>query len=178
MAAGKGVIWGLIFLGFTSVYREGFETVLFLQNLRITNGASVVREGVFIGLALTLAVGVCVFGMQQKLPYKKMLIGTGILIGFVLVVMVGGTASTFQDLGWLPRHPIGTDVIPAWMGSWFEFRPTVETIAAQILAAGFVIGSYYAAEYVKVRKPRKNGLPVAVAAVEPAAQPPQTLTTA
>src|SRR4051794_7972247 len=29
---GAGVAFGLFFLGFTSVYREGFEVVLFLQN--------------------------------------------------------------------------------------------------------------------------------------------------
>jgi high-affinity iron transporter len=167
--AGGGVAVGLLALGFTSVYREGFETVLFLQNLRVSEGSGVVLEGVAIGLALTLAVGFVVFRLQQRLPYKKMLIWTGVLIGVVLVVMVGGTAATFQDLGWLPRHDVLTGVIPVWMGSWFEVYPTVETLGGQALAAGFVIGSYYLAEYLKVTRPRVRGERAATAAMAPPA---------
>jgi high-affinity iron transporter len=170
--SGAGVLVGLVALGFTSVYREGFETVLFLQNLRVTVGPSVVLEGVAIGLALTAVVGSFVFFLHRKLPYKKMLIVTGVMIGFVLVVMIGGTAATFQDLGWLPTHELPAGAIPEWMGAWFEVYPTWETIGAQLLAAAFVIGSYYAAEYMNVRRPAKRGEPVArPAEAPPAAEP-------
>ena len=152
---GRGVLIGLVALGFTSVYREGFEIVLFLQNLRVTAGPTVVLEGVAIGLALTAVVGAFVFVLHQRLPYKKMLIVTGVTIGVVLVVMIGGTAATFQDLGWLPKHDLGASVIPQWMGAWFEIYPTWETIGAQVLAAAFVVGCYYLAEYVKVQRPRR-----------------------
>src|SRR3954451_18927694 len=83
---------GLIALGFTSVYREGFEVVLFLQNLELKSGTGVVLEGVAIGLSGTALVGVATFALQRRLPYKRMLLVTGVLIGFVLVVMTGGTA--------------------------------------------------------------------------------------
>lgn len=164
---GTGVLVGLVALGFTSVYREGFETVLFLQNLRVTAGPSVVLEGVAIGMALTAVVGTFVFVLQQRLPYKKMLIATGVTIGLVLVVMVGGTAATFQDLGWLPRHDLGAGVIPQWMGAWLEVYPTWETIGAQVLAASFVIGSYYLAEYLKVKRPAARGEATATRADAP-----------
>src|SRR4051812_9496501 len=144
---------GLVALGFTSVYREGFEVVLFLQNLKLQQGDAVVLEGVAIGLACTAVVGLVTFRMQQKLPYRRMLVATGVLIGAVLVVMIGGTALSFVDLGWLPSHPTPFKV-PTWMGSWFEVYSYWETLAAQALAAAFVIGSYYAAEYVRVRRPR------------------------
>lgn len=167
--AGVGVLIGLVALGFTSVYREGFETVLFLQNLRVTAGSEVVLQGVAIGLALTAVAGAFVFVLHRKLPYKKMLIVTGVMIGFVLVVMIGGTAATFQDLGWLPKHELGVGVIPGWAGAWFEVYPTWETIGAQLLAAAFVIGSYYAAEHLKVRRPARRGEPVAARAEAPPA---------
>lgn len=154
---------GLVALGFTSVYREGFEVVLFLQNLKLQQGGGVVLEGVAIGLAGTVAVGAITFFLHQKLPYKKMLVATGILLGMVLVVMIGGTALTFIDLGWLPGHATPFTV-PAWMGAWFEVYSYWETLAAQLLAAAFVIGSYYAAEYVRVTRPRKRGEQPAVAA--------------
>jgi high-affinity iron transporter len=96
-----------------------------------------------------------------------MLIVTGVMIGFVLVVMIGGTAATFQDLGWLPKHDLGV-AIPDWAGRWFEVYPTVETIAVQLMAALFVIGSYFGAEYLKVRRPVKRGEAPAVRTTGPA----------
>jgi len=47
---------GLVLLGFTAVYREGFEVVLFLQSIRLRGGSHVVLEGVTIGLGLALMV--------------------------------------------------------------------------------------------------------------------------
>ncbi|HWI22561.1 MAG TPA: FTR1 family protein [Baekduia sp.] len=156
MQVGFSATFGLIALGFTSVYREGFEVVLFLQNLELKSGSGVVLEGVLLGLTGTAAVGILTFVAQRKLPYKKMLIATGVLIGVVLVVMIGGTALSFQDLGWLPRHETPFTV-PEWMGSWFEMYSTWETLGAQVLAAIFVIGSYQAAERMKVKAPLARG---------------------
>ena len=56
-----GLLLGFALLGFTSVYRECFEIVIFLQNLRELYGASVVLEGVVIGLLFTAAIGVLTF---------------------------------------------------------------------------------------------------------------------
>jgi high-affinity iron transporter len=162
-ASGLGATLGLVSLGFTSVFREGFETVLFLQSLELKAGTAVVLEGVGLGLLGTAIVGVLTFYVQRKLPYRRMLIATGVLIGAVLVVMIGGTTLTFQDLGWLPSHPLPFP-LPEWLGAWFEIYPTYEGIGIQIAAAVFVIGSYYAAEYLRVRRPRRRGETPAVVA--------------
>jgi high-affinity iron transporter len=145
---------GFVLLGLTSVYREGFETVLFLQSLQVSAGTATVVEGAALGLALTFAVGAVTFLLQRKLPYKRMLIVTGVMIGFVLVVMVGQTARTMQGVGWLPISPLGAEP-PYWLGVWFGVYPTWETIGAQVAAAVFVIGSYYVAREVK--RPGRRG---------------------
>src|SRR5215210_4448844 len=157
---------GLVALGFTSVYREGLEVVLFLQSLRLKAGSGTVLEGVALGLAGTAVVGVLIFWLHQKLPYRRMLVVTGVLVGFVLVVMIGGTALTFQALGWLPRHETPFTV-PGWMGAWFEMYPTWETLGAQVLAALLVVGSYQLAEHLKVRRPQRRGEQPAVRADAP-----------
>src|SRR6266436_7456634 len=41
--------WGLILLGFTSLYREGFEVVLFLQSYNLRLGGGVVLKGALLG---------------------------------------------------------------------------------------------------------------------------------
>jgi high-affinity iron transporter len=157
---GAGVTAGLLLLGFTAVYREGFEIVLFLQNLRLKYGAGTVLEGVALGVAFTAVVGILTFYAHKKLPYKQMLVLTGALIGFVLIVMVGESAQELQLAGWLPTTTIGV-TFPGWMGTWLAFFPTVETLAAQGLAAGAVIGSYMVSEYMLVKKPKRVGQPAA-----------------
>ena len=42
---GNAVVLGLVALGFTSVFREGFEVVLFLQNLELQAGTATVLRG-------------------------------------------------------------------------------------------------------------------------------------
>src|SRR5438067_12660708 len=139
--------WGLILLGFTSLYREGVEVVLFLQSYNLRLGGGVVLKGALLGLLLTGMVAVLTFVVQQRLPYRKMLITTGILLGVVLLVMVGEQAQEMQLAQWIPTTPIAffQTYIPGWMGLWFAVFPTVETLVAQLIAALLVIGSYFAA---------------------------------
>jgi high-affinity iron transporter len=164
LAAGAGVagatagatIFGLYMLGFSSVFREGFETVLFLQALQLSAGTGVVLGGVGLGLLLTGCVGAATFALERRLPYKKMLIVTGLLISLVLMVMVGNTVRVMQGVGWIPITPLNVD-LPLWMGTWLGVFPSWQTIGAQLGALGFVIGSYFLAERMRkgsVRRPK------------------------
>jgi len=146
---------GLALLGFTSIYREGFETVLFLQALVLEAGTAVVLSGVALGLGGTLLVGFIVFALQSKLPYKKMLIVTGVMIGVVLLQMVGNTVHVMQVVGWMPIHPIRWLELPYWLGMWFGLYSTWEGIGLQFGAAVFVIGSYLLAEHMQHRQAKQ-----------------------
>lgn len=159
--SGEAGLWlGLVMLGFTSVYREGFETVLFLQALVLESGIRVVLSGVAAALAGVCLIGFVTFRLQVNLPYKKMLIVTGILIGAVLLQMVGSTVHVFQVVGWLPIHAISGQSLPYWTGMWFGIYATWEGLCLQTLAAAFVIGSYYLAEWVTHnRHPQKHIIP-------------------
>ena len=141
------LMWGLILLGFTSLYREGFEVVLFLQSYNLRLGGGVVLKGALLGIALSAMVAVLTFVLQQRLPYRKMLITTGVLLGVVLLVMVGEEAQEMQLAHWIPTTPIGwlAPLVPDWMGLWFSIFPNYETLIAQFIAGVLVIGSYYAA---------------------------------
>jgi high-affinity iron transporter len=139
--ATKGVSLGLALLGFTAVYREGFEVVLFLQDLRLKAGTPIVMGGAAIGFLLTLIVAGLTFAAHQKLPYKKMLVLTGVMLGLVLVVMVGESAQEMQQAGWLTSHTLNVPM-PDWLGTWFATFPNVEGLAAQVIAALLVGGSY------------------------------------
>ncbi len=141
-------------LGFTSVYREGFETVLFVQALVLATDVATVLTGVLIGIAATALVGVAVFRLERKLPHRRMLILTGATVTWVLIVMVGTTVQIMQTVGWVPVTPISGLRTPYWSGLWFGLYPTWEGILLQLGALVFVIGSYLAAE--TLRKRRRN----------------------
>ncbi|HZP73673.1 MAG TPA: FTR1 family protein [Gaiellaceae bacterium] len=166
LGSGGSAMLGLAILGFTSVYREGFEVVLFLQALRVKAGSTTVLEGVALGLLFTVGVGVLTFVLQHRLPYRRMLVATGVLLGFVLLVMVGESIQEMQLAGWLPTHSIGVS-FPGFVGLWFATFPTVEGIVAQVVAAALVIGSYFVAEQVRVRRPRARALQQQVPGLEP-----------
>jgi high-affinity iron transporter len=166
----RAAMWGLILLGITSVYREGFEVVLFLQNLRLSYGAGTVLEGVALGLALTCAVGVITFLAHKHMPYKRMLVLTGVMLGIVLIVMVGESVQEMQLAGWLPETTVAL-AIPGWVGLWFAVFPTVEGLVAQVLAAALVLGSYFGAEYWRIKRPRRKAMSQTAGADAPAHGP-------
>jgi high-affinity iron transporter len=143
----NGLVLGLGLLGFASLYREGFEVVLFLQGYYLQMGGRIVLWGALLGVILSGFVAVLTFMAHTRLPYRRMLVSTGVMLGFVLLIMVGEQAQEMQLANWLPTTKIVAleHIVPDWMGVWFSIFPTVETLVAQLLAAILVIGSYYAA---------------------------------
>ncbi len=170
----SGQVLGLALLGLSSVYREGLETVLFLQALQTSAGTGATALGAGIGLGATLIVGGLTFKLQRKLPFKRMLILTGVLIALVLAVMVGTTVHNLQAIGWLPTTPTAFQIPVAW-STWLGVFPTWEGLVAQAGSLVFVLGSYFAAREIQVKRPRRRasaaervataGAPEGVAAV-------------
>lgn len=157
----RRLTWGLALVGFASMYREGFEVVLFLQTYYLQMGGRIVLFGALLGLFFTGIVAVLTFVAHRKLPYRKMLVLTGFLLGIVLLVMVGEQAQEMQLAGWIGTTKIAwlENKIPDWAGLWFSVFPTVQTLAAQGLALALVVGSYFAARYHS-RREREEDLTV------------------
>ncbi len=78
-----------------SIARES-RSFLFLQSYRLKLGGGPVFYGVILGLLFTGIVAILTFMAHQKLPYRKMLVLTGAMLGAVLLVMVGEEAQEMQ----------------------------------------------------------------------------------
>ena len=134
--------WQLVMVGFLIGYREGFETVLFVQSLVLDVGGGPVAAGVAVGLVLLTIIGVLALVAGWRLPYFKLLLGTAVLIGIVLVTFVGTGVRSMQTVGWLPVNKMMHGSWPAWIGSWFGAYNTWETIGGQLLAMLIVLGTW------------------------------------
>jgi high-affinity iron transporter len=144
--------WQLISVGFLVGYREGFETVLFLQSLILDGGGKSVSLGVLIGSVLLIGMGVAALRLGMKLPYYKILLLTAGLIGLVLITFVGGTIRSFQTVGWLPVHRLTNGSWPLWIANWFGLHNTVESVGVQVLTVVIVIGTWQVARWNAKRK--------------------------
>ena len=91
-------------------------------------------QGVLLGFAGVVGVFALVVSLERRLPHKKMLIATGLLITGVLVVLVGHTVQTMQVVGWMPVTPVEGLSLPFWAGMWFGVYPTWEGLLLQAAA--------------------------------------------
>jgi len=170
-SAKSRVLLGLGLLGFASFYREGFEVVLFLQSYRLQMGENVVLMGALLGAILSGIVAILTFAGQKHLPYKKMLIVTGVMLAGVLFIMVGEQAFEMQQAGWIGTSAISwLQWIPSWAGMWFSIFPNWETVAGQVVAMTLVFGSYALARHQVVTQSKRKSQEALLATADPASE--------
>ncbi len=117
------------------------------------------------GSLFTVAVGVLTFALQRRLPYRRMLVATGVLLGFVLLVMVGESVQEMQLAGWLPTHTFG--YVPRLRRAVVRGLPDRRgDPCAGCSPRLLVIGSYFVAEHVRVRRPKRREFRVAATATD------------
>ena len=146
----KGSRWeslALVGVGFMTIYREGFETSLFLQSLILEAGMRTVSIGILIGGGFIALMGWIVFAIGTHLPYRKLLVFTGILVVSILLTFIGSTVRLFQTVGWLTIHPISGLEIPSWMGVWLGLYPSWEGLLLPLAGMSYVAAMWL---YVKI----------------------------
>jgi high-affinity iron transporter len=148
-------------LGFTAVYREGFETVLFYQALTLfAEGLIlwVVLGAVAAALALA-GVGYAVFGLGRKLPLKPLLIGGVSVLLLLSVAFAGNAVRSLQEVDVIDATPIegGWARLPVFLAELTGIHPTSEGIAVQIaLLAVYVLGAAYVFAWRPARERRRT----------------------
>ena len=90
---------------------------------------------------------------------------------FVLLVSVGEQVNEMQLAGWIGTTPIAGVQFPGWMGTWFSLFANWETVIAQLIALAIVVGSYVAAQYLRVGRPRRRGERAATRPERPPEEP-------
>jgi high-affinity iron transporter len=156
-ATTTGSVMVFVMLSFFTVYREGFETVLFYQALLSFAKYMewYVMVGMVLGLAVIIGVALGVRKLGKKLPLK-VLFGLTMAIGaYMSITFIGNAIREFQEVGYISTtHLIG--IIPRFdinLATMTGIHPTLETIIAQVaLLSVYVIGALY----ILIMQPRKK----------------------
>ncbi|MFQ5801996.1 MAG: FTR1 family protein [Candidatus Methylomirabilales bacterium] len=147
-AMSTGSMMALTGIGFTVIYREGFETVLFYQALLFLGHGvwAWIVWGFLAGLVVLTILGVAVFRFGLRLPIKVML-GFSVTIMMVLsVTFLGNAFRELQEAGVLQVTSLLGTVprLPRLVAELTGIHPTLETLGAQaLLALVYLAGAVY-----------------------------------
>lgn len=155
-ATTTGSVMVFVMLSFFTIYREGFETVLFYQAMLSFAKYMewYVAAGLLLGLGIISAVTFVVRKFGKKLPLRVLFALTMGIGAYMSVAFMGNAVREFQEVGYIstthvsaiPRLDINTAAMTG-------IHPTIETTVAQlVLVAVYLAGS----AYVLVIQPRRQ----------------------
>jgi high-affinity iron transporter len=159
MAAGTTVAF--VGLGFTAVYREGFETVLFYQALSLfAEGLTlwVVLGAVAAALALGVA-GYAILKAGKQLPLKPMLVTGASILLLLSVAFAGNAVRSLQSADIMQATPVSSPRLPVFLAELTGLHPTQEGIAIQaVMLLVFVLGAAYVFAWQPSRRRRRQAV--------------------
>jgi high-affinity iron transporter len=156
-AMAAGTTAAFVGLGFTAVYREGFETVLFYQALALF------AQGLGLWVALGAAtaavalggVGWAILKAGKKLPLKPMLITGASVLLLLSVAFVGNAVRSLQSADLLTATPVSWPRLPVFVAELTGIHPTVQGLVIQgALLAVFALGALYVFAWQPARRRR------------------------
>lgn len=140
-ALSKKSAWFLFLLAFIVVYREVFETILFLTALWTQGGGAAMLAGIGAAALVLVVVTWVMLRLSRSLPIAKFFQYSAILMAALAVVLAGKGVAALQEAGLISLHPLA---LPRF--DWLGFYPTIEGVLAQLLAIaalafGFIVAT-------------------------------------
>jgi len=138
----------LMLLGFTAVYREGVETVLFYQALLfITERLEVwVLTGFILGVVVLLTIGVVMLYLGVRVPTRAFLGAAALIIMFLSIAFLGNGVQELQEAGVLSVTSLVGSFprLNRFVAEFTGLHPTLETLGAQaVLLLIYLAGAFY-----------------------------------
>ena len=139
-ALAQDTAWAVGALAFLAVFREGAETVLFVNALATTEGGW--SASLFAGLAAATAGLVVLFYfinlIAQRIPLRPLFILTSAFLFAMAIKFIGEAVQEFQE----PAIVSVTELKgAAWLGA-VGLNPTLEALSAQFLVVLFALATY------------------------------------
>jgi high-affinity iron transporter len=139
-ALAQDTVWAVAALAFLAVFREGAETVLFINALASAGGGW--NVGLFAGLGAATAGLVVLFYfinlIARKLPLRPLFIITSAFLFAMAIKFIGEAVQEFQEQAIIPVTQLKG---AAWLGT-LGLNPTVEALSIQLLVILFALATY------------------------------------
>jgi len=149
--ARKENMLGLFFLSFLVVFREAFESVLFLSALNMEVGEShqlAFGSGIVIAFVLLFVISVLLLRYSRKIPITQLFKYSAMIIAFLAVVLAGKGIHAIQEAGMVSISPLPFNLRLSLIGLY----PTWETFISQLVILALVITLWKIGNR-KLRKP-------------------------
>lgn len=125
---------GIAIIAFIAVFREAFETVLFLRALSLDDSKPnqyALLGGVSVAFIAVFIIGWLFLKYSSKVPIRKLFSISSILMIALAIILTGKALHAFQETGLL-----NATVSPIHLRlDLFGFYPTFETLAGQCVIA-------------------------------------------
>lgn len=170
-AASVGSAASLAAVGFTAVYREGFETVLFYQAM-FSFGQGL-ELWIYLGMAaatvLLAGIAWTVLKLGRKLPVKRFLTAALVVVMATSIAVLGNALRALQEAAVLDLHVLdGWPHLPIFLAQATGYFPTLPSVVGQVaLLVVYLVGAVVTYGYARRR--RSLAAAATVAVDEPAA---------
>jgi high-affinity iron transporter len=139
-ALAQDTVWAVAALAFLAVFREGAETVLFINALATTEGGWSVS--LFAGLgAATIGLVVLFYFINmiaQKIPLRRLFIITSAFLFAMAIKFIGEAVQEFQEQAIIPV----TEVKGSGFLGAIGLNPSMEALSIQLLVILFALATY------------------------------------
>lgn len=128
--------WGLAVLSFIVVFREAFESVIFLSSISIKSAGN---SGILLGsgsaILAVIVLGFFLVKFSTKIPIRSLFKYSSVAMGVLAVILVGKGIHEFQEAGYLSVNSVPLHLSFPTAGMY----PTLQTFLGQIFIIGIII---------------------------------------
>jgi len=157
-AMAAGTTAAFVGLGFTAVFREGFETVLFYQALALFAEGLIlwVVLGAVVAAIALAGVGYAILKLGKQLPLRPMLITGAAVLLLLSVAFVGNAVFSLQSADYITATPVAHPRLPVFLAELTGIHPTKQGLLIQAVLLGvYVLGAVYVFALQPARRRRR-----------------------
>lgn len=139
--SGKASVWGIFVLSFIVVFREIFESILFISTIDLQSHGehrTYILGGGVVAFVIIIALYQMITRLSRKVPFGKIISFSVITLGVLAVMLTGKAIHSFQEAAFINQTFIGN--LP--MIDLIGFYPTWETVSAQIIIMLLTVALY------------------------------------